>query len=257
MYDVIVAGAGPAGSAAAKTLADRGLRVLLAERAALPRYKSCSGMLIQKALRLTESCFGRPVPPSVACAPAENHGMILTDAHGREYAFPQMGLNVWRSSYDAWLAGLAPELSDYDAWFNVKDHLLVLGVSAMDHRRLPDFHRRFLAELRDRHGLELGRARREDSWLMPRVRPGCPLDLGAGRVLFAGESAGFLNPMGEGVSGAIESGRAAALALSAHLEDPPAALEAYRAGTEALHAYMKRQWRLTAALSERFREMNV
>lgn len=339
MYDVIVIGAGPAGSAAARTLAERGLRVLLAERARLPRYKSCSGMLIQKTLRLTERYFGRPVPASVTCAPAENRGMVLTDSRGREYVFPQPGLNVWRSAFDAFLANLAaesgaelrqecaalsarpradgvtvtfrgggqeearyvidcggaadgrrlrdhvppppgvltyqafydgrirldphyfhawlaPELSDYDAWFNVKDHLLVLGVSAMDPHRLPELHRRFLAYLRACHGLELGRMHREEKWQMPRVLPGCPLDHGAGRILFAGETAGFLNPMGEGISAALESGRAAALAVSAHPEDPEAALSAYRAGTAELHAYMKRQWRLTAALSERFREMD-
>ena len=56
MYDVIVVGAGPAGSTAAKVLADKGLHILLVERHKLPRYKSCSGVLIQKTIekRLTE-----------------------------------------------------------------------------------------------------------------------------------------------------------------------------------------------------------
>ena len=40
MYDVIVVGAGPAGSTAAKVLAEKGLHVLLVERHKLPRYKS-------------------------------------------------------------------------------------------------------------------------------------------------------------------------------------------------------------------------
>ncbi|WP_017298883.1 geranylgeranyl reductase family protein [Nodosilinea nodulosa] len=43
MYDVIVVGAGPAGSAAAYHLARYGHSVLLLEKDALPRYKPCSG----------------------------------------------------------------------------------------------------------------------------------------------------------------------------------------------------------------------
>ena len=50
MYDVIVVGAGPTGATAAKTLADSRLKVLLVERMKLPRYKSCSGVLIKKSI---------------------------------------------------------------------------------------------------------------------------------------------------------------------------------------------------------------
>ena len=41
MYDVIVVGAGPAGCTAAKTLAEKGYKVLLVEKFKMPRYKSC------------------------------------------------------------------------------------------------------------------------------------------------------------------------------------------------------------------------
>ena len=74
--------------------------------------------------------------------------------------------------------------------------------------------------MEQKHGLRQGEPLRRDKWLMPRVRPGCPLELGRGRVLFAGEAAGFLNPMGEGISSALESGHQAALAVSAHPEGP-------------------------------------
>lgn len=43
MYDCIVVGAGPAGSATAYHLAKQGRTVLLLEKAVLPRYKPCSG----------------------------------------------------------------------------------------------------------------------------------------------------------------------------------------------------------------------
>ena len=49
-FDVLVAGAGPAGSAAAIHLARGGARVLLADRARFPRDKPCGGGLTGRAL---------------------------------------------------------------------------------------------------------------------------------------------------------------------------------------------------------------
>ena len=49
-FDVIVAGAGPAGSVAALRLAQAGRRVLLCDRAAFPRDKTCGDGLIADAL---------------------------------------------------------------------------------------------------------------------------------------------------------------------------------------------------------------
>ena len=37
-----------------------------------------------------------------------------------------------RKQQRGWYAYLQPELSEYDAWFNVKDDLLVLGVPVKD-----------------------------------------------------------------------------------------------------------------------------
>lgn len=50
-YDVIVVGAGPAGSATALRLAWAGAKVLLADRARFPRDKPCGGGLTGRALR--------------------------------------------------------------------------------------------------------------------------------------------------------------------------------------------------------------
>ena len=215
MYDVIVIGAGPTGCTAAKTLSEKGYKVLLAEKFPLPRYKSCSGVLIKKTMDLVKSYFNEEIPKTAICEPTQNRGMIFTNDKGKEYRFEQEGLNVWRSHFDGWLAQkaeeygtelrdcttvlschetdkavtvdlvnngkkyieeagyvidcegvtgvvkrnltgtkqkyittfqtfniaeidldthyfyayLQPELSEYDAWFNVKDNLLVLGVA--------------------------------------------------------------------------------------------------------------------------------
>jgi len=53
---------------------------------------------------------------------------------------------------------------------------------------------------------------------MPHIRPDCPVTYGRGRVLFAGEIAGFLNPMGEGISSGMESGYCAAHAIANHFD---------------------------------------
>ena len=50
-FDVLVVGAGPAGSTAAYRLASQGARVLLADKATFPRDKPCGGGLTMRAVR--------------------------------------------------------------------------------------------------------------------------------------------------------------------------------------------------------------
>ncbi len=340
MYDVIVVGAGPAGSTAARTLAAKGYQVLLVEKFKMPRYKSCSGQLIKKTMDLVQTYFGEAVPASAMCAPTENRGMIFTDDKGKSFRFEQDGLNVWRSSFDKWLADkaaqsgaevrdhtaalscveengiatvtlkgeqtyteqaryvidcegvvgtlkkkllnrdlqyittyqtfnqgsidldyrffhayLQPELSEYDAWFNVKDNQLVLGVSVKDSSKTEYYYARFIAYMKEKHNLRIDKQLKIDKWLMPHVRPGCAIDYGVGRVLFAGEIAGFLNPMGEGISAGMESGYHAARAILNHFDNPDSVYANYEESTATLHSYMKRQWRFVGGIAETFQEM--
>lgn len=57
-FDVLVAGAGPAGCAAAAVLAGAGLRVGLADRATHPRFKLCGGLLTAKSMEALSRVFG-------------------------------------------------------------------------------------------------------------------------------------------------------------------------------------------------------
>ncbi|HEX6324414.1 MAG TPA: FAD-dependent monooxygenase [Vicinamibacterales bacterium] len=69
--DVIVAGAGPAGSVAAAALAARGLRVILCDRAAFPRDKVCGDALIADSLAVLDRLgLGQRVAARAATAPA-------------------------------------------------------------------------------------------------------------------------------------------------------------------------------------------
>lgn len=340
MYDVIVVGAGPAGCTAAKILAESGCKVLLTEKFKLPRYKSCSGQLIEKTLKLTREYFGSSVPGSVTCSPSENRGMVFTDDKGSVSRFEQSGLNVWRGSFDNWLAELAvkagaelrdetsavaaedngsevsmtlkgrgaytertryvidcegavgalkakltgaktpyiltyqtfnqgkieldhhyfyaflqSELSEYDAWFNVKDDMLVLGVAVKNKSKVGDCYAKFISYMEQNHGLNIDKQLNIDRWIMPHIRPGCAVDYGVGNVLFAGETAGFLNPMGEGVSAAMESGYHAAVAVINNFGNSESVRSDYKNGAAALHDYMKRQWNLIARMTDTFKEM--
>lgn len=58
-YDVVVIGSGPAGSAAALTLAGQGASVLLADQAGFPRPKLCGGLLTEKAVAVLAALLGQ------------------------------------------------------------------------------------------------------------------------------------------------------------------------------------------------------
>lgn len=73
--------------------------------------------------------------------------------------------------------------------------------------------------MREHHRLNIEKQIKTDKWLMPYIYPSCNIDYGVGRVLFAGEFAGFLNSMGEGISAGMESGYCAVQAIIQHFDD--------------------------------------
>lgn len=103
IYDVIVIGAGPAGCMAAKKPAESGLKVLLVEKKSLPREKSCSGILIQKSIKIVEKEFGK-IPERIFSHPVLNQGIIITNEEGQIYPYPSEGYNIWRNTFHEWLA---------------------------------------------------------------------------------------------------------------------------------------------------------
>ncbi len=134
---------------------------------------------------------------------------------------------------------------------------MVLGVAVKDSRNIKKYYQKFTDYMRDRHAMRLQKHLKDDKWLIPRIKPGCPIDLGAGRLLFAGEVAGFLNPMGEGISAGLESGFHVACAIAEFFSEPDRVLIAYQNRTEALQNYMRRQWNIIGNVSEAFNEMKI
>lgn len=82
-YDLIVAGAGPAGAAAAITAARNGARVLLLDKDRFPRHKVCGEFVSPESLRVLESLL--PERP-FHTVPAIPGAQILLD--GRSLGFP-------------------------------------------------------------------------------------------------------------------------------------------------------------------------
>jgi len=109
--DVLIAGAGPAGSLAAHQLARQGLRVLLADKAKFPRTKVCGSTLHPCGIEVLEACgLGRLLPEAMA----RGHAVPLLEARvftaGRLIEIDLRGsLAVGRDTFDLALAKAAVE----------------------------------------------------------------------------------------------------------------------------------------------------
>ncbi len=101
-FDVVIAGGGPAGAAAALSATRGGLRALLIEKQPMPRPKPCSGFLFSEALELLDRYFGE-VPAEVRMFPEKIEGARLFLPKGLTLEVRIPGRNIARDRFDAWL----------------------------------------------------------------------------------------------------------------------------------------------------------
>ena len=119
MYDVIVAGGGPAGSIAAQKCVRKGFRTLLVERKRLPRDKVCSGMVMGPwANDIIAREFGE-IPEGVLVSPNYLCGQLIhVPGVPPQIIECKMPL-AWRKDLDFWMIQRAQE-SGVEIWDGVK-----------------------------------------------------------------------------------------------------------------------------------------
>jgi geranylgeranyl reductase family protein len=105
-YDLIIVGAGPAGSIAAYDGARAGLKTLLLEKSTLPRDKPCGGAVMYRGLRLIKKDF----PPHLV--ERKIFGLSFEFPSGKQAEFISnrlMGITVHRALFDEFLARRAED----------------------------------------------------------------------------------------------------------------------------------------------------
>jgi flavin-dependent dehydrogenase len=107
--DIVVVGAGPAGTAAAKRCAEAGLKTILLEKKKLPRDKVCSGLIVGSAAQsLIKKEFGE-IPKNVLSDPFFYNGVMIYVQGAKPLSIDSKIPVGWRRDLDFWMTAKATE----------------------------------------------------------------------------------------------------------------------------------------------------
>ena len=108
--DVVVVGAGPGGSAAAKKCAEAGLETVLFEARKLPRDKVCSGLIVGSAAqRIVKEAFGE-IPKEVLADPYYYNGVTVYVPGTKPLSIENKIPVGWRRDIDFWMTQKAVDV---------------------------------------------------------------------------------------------------------------------------------------------------
>lgn len=106
LYDIIVVGAGPAGSVAAHDCAEKGLKTLLLEKSSIPREKPCGGAIMYHGLKFING----DVPPDIIERKIYGIRFGFHDGSSSEFVSDKLiGITVFREKFDEHLTNRAVE----------------------------------------------------------------------------------------------------------------------------------------------------
>ncbi|CAL9369985.1 hypothetical protein SUDANB120_00844 [Streptomyces sp. enrichment culture] len=103
VWDVVVVGAGPAGASAARAAAVAGCRVLLLEKAELPRYKTCGGGIIGPSRDALPPGFVLPLKDRIHAVTFSLNGRLARTRRSKRMLFGMVN----RPEFDAALVAEA------------------------------------------------------------------------------------------------------------------------------------------------------
>ncbi len=122
--DVIIVGAGPAGSVAAYECARKGLDTLILEKASLPREKPCGGAVMYRGIKILNG----QIPSRIIEQKIHGLRFVLPQGHTSEFVSDKLiGITVFRERFDEYVARRASE-----AGAELIENARVIDVSTSD-----------------------------------------------------------------------------------------------------------------------------